>query len=98
MRALKSRVKRLEGDMPKDEIIAWVQTSRDRPEEDIREKTDPLVAQKYPGEEYILQNLGSNDPDEFSYLGSMTSKELGDLIHDIQRGKAGNKRQPGIGN
>lgn len=98
MRALSNRLKRLEGDMPKDEIIAWVQTSRDRPEEDIREKTDPLVAQKYPDQDYILQNLGVRGPDEFKYLGACTGKELSDLIHDIQRGKAGNKRQPGIGN
>ena len=97
MRALMNRVKRLEANRPKDELIAWVRTSWDRPEKDIREKTDPLVAQKYPGEEYILQNLGSNDPDEFSYLGACTGKELGDLIHDIQTRNARNKRQPGFG-
>ena len=97
MCALKNRVKRLEGNQPKDELIAWVRTSRDRPEAEIREKLDPLITEKYPDQEYSLLRLGSNDPDELSCLGVCTGKQLSDTIHDIQRGKAGNKRQPGFG-
>ena len=85
MRALRTRLKRLEDVKPSDERFAWVQASEHFSEADIRAQIDPLIAGKWPALDYRLEISHLPYCKKPKLVGAWTGAEFSALLDGIAR-------------